>query len=145
MKKFKFTINGNDYETEIRNIEDNIAEVDVNGTVYSVEIKQEIKTPKTPKLVRTQVVPTADYDTQKTNKPSEAKGVGNIKAPLPGTILEIFVKVGDRVKVGDKLIVMEAMKMENNINSDKEGIVSAIKIQKGDTILEGTVLIEIGS
>ena len=145
MKKFKFTINGNDYETEIRNIEDNIAEVDVNGTVYSVEIKQEIKTPKTPKLVRTQAVPSADYDTKKTNNPSDAKGVGNIKAPLPGTILEIFVKVGDRVKVGDKLIVMEAMKMENNINSDKEGIVSAIKIQKGDTILEGTVLIEIGS
>ncbi len=123
MKKFKFTIQGNNYDVEILNYEDNIAEIDVNGTVYKVEIEKELQKVKTPKLVRTKVEPSAGGDIAKTSKPREKKGVGSIKAPLPGTILEVKVKPGDKVKVGDKLLIMEAMKMENNINSDREGTI----------------------
>ncbi len=143
MKKFKFKIHGNNYEVEILSLEDNIAEVDVNGSNYTVEIQQEIKVTKTPKLVRTHAVPSTDTNVAKTSKPSERKGAGTVKAPLPGTILEIKVKVGDKVKLGDRLLVMEAMKMENNINSDKEGIISVIKFNVGDSVLEGDILVEI--
>lgn len=145
MKKFKFTIRGNKYDVELLNIEDNIAEIDVNGSKYEVEIEQEVKTTKTPKLVRPQVVPSSEYDRAKTSKPTESKGAGHVKAPLPGTILQIFVKEGDIVKSGDKLLVMEAMKMENNITADTEGKVTAVKVKEGDAVLEGDVLVEIGS
>ncbi len=145
MKKFNFTIQGNNYEVEILNIEDNLAEIDVNGSVYQVELQQVVKQTKTPKLIRKPVVPSAESATAKTSKPSEKKGVGSIKAPLPGTILAVKVKVGDKVKIGDTLLIMEAMKMENNINSDKEGEISNIKIKEGDSVLEGDVLVEIGS
>lgn len=144
MKKFKFTISGNKYDVEILNIEDNIAEIEVNGSRYEVEVEHEQKTPKTPKLVRQPVVPSAETDKAKTSKPSEKKGAGNIKAPLPGTILQILVKEGDVVKSGDKLLVMEAMKMENNITADKEGTITSLKVKQGDNVLEGDVLVEIG-
>ncbi len=144
MKKFKFTIRGNKYSVELLNLEDNIAEIEVNGSRYEVEIEQEVKTSKTPKLVRSKAVPSSEYDKAKTSKPTEKKGAGAIKAPLPGTILEMKVKVGDVVKSGDLLLVMEAMKMENNITADKEGKVSAINVNNGDSVMEGDVLVEIG-
>ncbi|HSD63251.1 MAG TPA: biotin/lipoyl-containing protein [Ignavibacteriaceae bacterium] len=144
MKKFKFTIQGNNYDVEIINFEDNIAEIEVNGTVYKVDVQQEIKKVKTPKLMRTKIEPSAGGDIAKTSKPSEKKGVGLIRAPLPGTIVAVSVKSGDKVKVGDKLLVMEAMKMENNINSDREGTIESVKVKEGDTVLEGDLLVEIG-
>lgn len=145
MKKFKFTIQGNKYDVELKNIEDNIAEVEVNGTSYTVEIDSQKKVSKTPKLMRPKSYPSAESDKAKTAKPSSAKGTGHIKAPLPGTVLEIKVKEGDQVKSGDNLMVMEAMKMENNINADREGTITSIKVNNGDSVLEGDVLIEIGS
>ncbi|RPI74402.1 MAG: acetyl-CoA carboxylase biotin carboxyl carrier protein subunit, partial [Ignavibacteriales bacterium] len=99
MKKFKFTIQGNDYEVEVLNYEDDIAEIDINGAVYKVQVHREIKTTKTPKLIRTKVEPSSNADVPKTRKPGERKGVGVIKAPLPGTILSVSVKQGDKVKV----------------------------------------------
>lgn len=145
MKKFKFTIRGNKYDVELLNIEDNIAEIDVNGSKYEVEIEQEVKTTKTPKLIRPKVVPSSESDRAKTSKPTERKGAGLVKAPLPGIILQVLVKEGDLVKSGDKLLIMEAMKMENNITADTEGKVMAIKVKEGDAVLEGDVLVEIGS
>jgi len=145
MKKFSFTIRGNKYDVELQNIEDNIAEIEVNGSKYEVEIHKEIKTPKTPKLVRPKVFPSGEADKSKTAKPTARKGSGGINAPLPGTILEMKVKVGDEVKAGDTLLIMEAMKMENNIKADKAGKISEIKVNIGDSVLEGDLLIEIGS
>lgn len=144
MKKFSFTIRGNKYDVELQNIEENIAEIDVNGSKYEVEIHKEIKTSKTPKLVRPKVFPTGEADKAKTAKPEVRKGSGGINAPLPGTILEMKIKVGDEVKAGDLLLVMEAMKMENNIKADKNGTISAIKVNVGDSVLEGDLLVEIG-
>jgi biotin carboxyl carrier protein len=147
MKKFKFTIHGNKYEVNVVNVEDNIAEIDVNGTIYKVEVDKTIQQSKTPKLVRSVAVPSTDSATStiKTAPPKAPKGTGLIKSPLPGVILDIHVKVGDQIKIGTKLITLEAMKMENNINSDKEGTVKTINIGKGDSVLEGDVLIEIGA
>jgi len=146
MKNFKFTINGNEYEAEIIGIEENTAEVSVNGVIYSVEIDRKLQTIKTPKLVRTMAVPSTDShpSVSKTASPSSPKGTGSIKSPLPGVILEIYVREGDTVKIGQKLLMLEAMKMENNINADKEGRVASIRVGKGDSVMEGDVLIVIG-
>lgn len=146
MKKFKFVIHGNPYEVDVVNIEDNVAEIEVNGTSYKVEIDKKVQTPKTPKLVRSFASPSTEgtASAAKTANPTAPKGVGNIKAPLPGTILNVYVREGDAVKVGDKLLLLEAMKMENNINSDKEGKIVSIKVRAGDSVLEGDILIQIG-
>jgi glutaconyl-CoA/methylmalonyl-CoA decarboxylase subunit gamma len=146
MKRFKFTINGNRYETEILHIEDNIAEIEVNGTKYYVEVNRDIIPTKTPKLVRTTAVPSTDIhpSVAKTSSPAGHKGTGAVKSPLPGVILEMFVKEGDVVKVGQRLLVLEAMKMENNIDADKAGTITSILKHKGDSVMEGDVLIMIG-
>ena len=146
MKKFKFSINGNQYESAVINVEDNVAEIEINGTIYKVEVDKELKTSKTPKLVRPVAVPSTDFQPSvaKTSSPESPKGAGTIKSPLPGVILDVFVKEGDIVKRGQKLIVLEAMKMENNIESDKAGKILSISKGEGDSVMEGDVLIVIG-
>jgi len=146
MRKFKFTINGQAYDVDIKNVDDNIAELEVNGTPYTVEVDKTLQTTKTPKLMRSVAVPSTDThpSVAKTSSPESPKGTGHIMSPLPGVILEMHVKVGDTVKVGQKLLVLEAMKMENSIDSDKEGKVVAIAKHKGDSVMEGDLLISIG-
>lgn len=139
MKTYNFTINGNKYNVSINNIEGQVIDLEVNGTPYSVEVDKEIKQPtitKTPKLVRpaSQTVPSTD--TSNSNK-------GDINSPLPGTILDVFVKEGDKVTIGQKVILLEAMKMENNIDSDKEGVVTSVKVKQGDAVMEGDILLVI--
>lgn len=145
MKKFKLTINGNQYEVDIVNIEDNIAEVEVNGTKYQVEVDKKIQISKTPRLVRPVVSPSTDVvkSVAKTAGPNELKGTGNVKSPLPGVILYVHVKEGDVVKIGDRLLTLEAMKMENNVNADRGGKIIAVKVKPGDSVLEGDLLIQI--
>ena len=145
MKSYKFTINGNTYETNVINVEDNIAEIEINGTVYKVEVDKQLKQQKTPRLIRSAAVPSTDShpSVAKTSSPEGPKGTGTIKSPLPGVILDVFVREGDTVKMGQKLLLLEAMKMENNIEADKAGKVISIKRQKGDSVMEGDVLIVI--
>ncbi|HNX06152.1 MAG TPA: biotin/lipoyl-binding protein [Bacteroidales bacterium] len=146
MGKYKFKINEKQFDVEIANIDENIADVVVNGKAYKVEVEKSLQSTKTPKLVRTMAVPSTDGSPQtaKTASPSAPKGSGVVKSPLPGLILNIYVNVGDPVSIGQKIITLEAMKMENNINSDKEGKITSIKVKKGDSVMEGDVLIEIG-
>lgn len=146
MKKFKLTIEGNHYDVDIVSIEDNMAEVEVNGVVYKVEVDKKLQQTKTPKLVRSVVTPSTESSASiaKTSSPSAPKGAGFIKSPLPGVILNIHKKEGETVKIGERLITLEAMKMENNINADKEGVIKTIKVKVGDSVLEGDTLIEIG-
>ena len=94
MNKFKFTINGNAYDAEVIRIEDNSAQVSVNGITYAVEIDRKLQAIKTPTLVRTMAVPSTDShpSVSKTASPGAPKGTGSIKSPLPGVILDIFVK-----------------------------------------------------
>lgn len=141
MKKFKFKIRGNKYEVEINNFENNIAEIEVNGTKYEVEVEQEIKKQKTPKLVRAKV-PTTDKGS-KLKKDISTKKI-TIVAPLAGTIIKIMTKEGDEIKRGQTLMTMEAMKMENNILAEKDGVVKAIKVSEGQNVLQNDVLVEMG-
>lgn len=145
MKNYKLRINNKDYQVDVLGVEDSSATVRVNGVVYEVEVDRHIKSTKTPKLTRSAGVPSTDIETTtaKTAKPDAVKKSRNIKSPLPGKILDIFVNVGDKVKVGQTVLCLEAMKMENNINADKEGAVKSIQVQKNDTVLEGDLLIEL--
>lgn len=144
MKQFSFKIHGNNYKVDVIEVEDNIAQIEVNGSLFEVELEKEIKSAKTPKLIRSSVHHSGDSDRAKTRKPDAAKGTGVVKAPLPGTILEIKIREGDEIKAGDIMLIMEAMKMENEIKSAASGIVKSIKVHQGDAVLEGDVLVEIG-
>jgi biotin carboxyl carrier protein len=137
MNKFKFTIRGNEYDVEITSIEDNLATLEVNGTPYEVEIQQEKKQTKTPTLVRKVI-----KETSKVVEKKEGGSASPVKAPLPGTITEIKVNQGDIVKKGQVLIIMEAMKMENNVLAEKDGVIEKINVKPGDAVLQGDVLIE---
>jgi len=138
MKTYKFTISGNKYTVNIKSFEDNIAEIELNGTPYTVEMEQEIKTTKTPKLIRPEKPsPKAPEGLMK------GSGLSKITAPLPGTIFKVIVKEGDLVKKGDAVLIMEAMKMENNVLAEKEGVVKKILVKEGDSVLQGDLLIEI--
>ena len=134
MKEYKYKINGNLYNVVIGDIEDNIAHVEVNGTHYNVEMekKQKAAAPiARPRPAAVAAKPAA--------KPAAAKG--GVKSPLPGVILDIKVKEGDVVKKGQTVIILEAMKMENSINADRDGKITSIKVSKGESVLEGTDLI----
>ncbi len=139
MREYDFNIRGNDYHVELQNFEDNIAWIEVNGTRFKVEVKQEMKKTKTPVLIRKPIA-TNSSD----SKPKASPGLGTVKSPLPGTILSVKVSVGQEVKKGDVLMIMEAMKMENEIESELDGKVTAIKVKENDSVLEGDILIEIG-
>jgi glutaconyl-CoA/methylmalonyl-CoA decarboxylase subunit gamma len=145
MKNFKFNIDSKQYEVEVGSIDDNIAKVYVNGKLYTVEVDRQLKMTKTPTLVRTPAIPSTDSSpsTAKTANPNLPKGAGVIKSPLPGTIADVLIKVGDKVSAGQDIIVLEAMKMENSIKSSVEGVVSVIHVQKGSAVLEGDTLLEI--
>jgi glutaconyl-CoA/methylmalonyl-CoA decarboxylase subunit gamma len=147
MKNFKITVNNNTYDVNVLAFENTKVKVEVNGKPYEVAYEKPETASKTPTLVREKAATTSGGDSSKstalTSSPSERQGSGVIKSPLPGTIIKIFVKVGDAVKVGTNLLTWEAMKMENNLTSDREGKVKAIKVKPGDNILEGDVLVEI--
>lgn len=142
MKEFKFIINGNEYKVSIENVEDNIAQVEVNGTPYTVEMEKTVK--KLKPVSRPAAAPTTPAGEPVVQRHAASSTPGAVKSPLPGVILDVNVKVGDTVKLGQKIAVLEAMKMENNINADKAGQVKEVKVNKGDSVLEGADIIIIG-
>ena len=143
MKEYKYKINGNLYNVVIGDIEENIAHVEVNGTHYTVEMEKKPKAAPAPKpVVRPAAKPVAaPAAAAPVAKPAAGGAKSGVKSPLPGVILDIKVNVGDEVKKGQTLIILEAMKMENSINADKDGKVTAINVSKGESVLEGTDLV----
>ncbi len=143
MKEYKYTINGNKYEVTIAGIEDNIANVVVNGEEYKVEMEKEPE-PQKKKVV---VKPVAQQPAE-TQAPAEGGSArvnmnNAIKSPLPGVITEIKVAVGDEVKAGDTVVVLEAMKMANNLDAEKDGKVTAVLVKEGESVMEDTPLVVI--
>ena len=141
MKEYKYKINGNPYNVVIGDIEDNIAHVEVNGTHYTVEMEKKPKAAPAPKPVVRPAAKPAAAAPAAAPVARPAAGKSGVKSPLPGVILDIKVKEGDEVKKGQTVIILEAMKMENSINADKDGKVTAINVSKGESVLEGTDLV----
>ncbi|GHV00248.1 acetyl-CoA carboxylase biotin carboxyl carrier protein subunit [Bacteroidia bacterium] len=149
MKEYKMKINGNDYHVVVSTLEGNQATVAVNGVEYTAELEGVAVKPKTPQIVQQPAAMSTDYhpSTARTTPQEPPRGKGKetpVKSPLPGVILDVLVGVGDTVKRGQKLMVLEAMKMENNIDSDVEGVVRSIDKRKGDSVLEGDLLLTLG-
>ena len=141
MKKFKFTISGNQYEVEVQSFENDKAQVVVNGTQYEVDVEREKEEAKPVIAPRPKAAPAPAAAAAPVA--GDANGVKAV-APLPGTIMQIFVNVGDQVKRGDKILMYEAMKMENNYLAEVDGVIKDIKVKVGDNILQGAVLAIIG-
>lgn len=149
MNKFEYKVQGVDYEVEIEEMEGNIAKVSVNGIPFEVELKQPINPAKAitrPKVVApAPAAAAAAAPAAPVARPAAPAGAGSpVKAPLPGTISSVNVKVGDKVNVGDTVVVLEAMKMQNNIEAENSGTVTSILVNQGDSVMEGATLITIG-
>ena len=142
MKKFSFTINGNQYEVDILGFEENTAKVEVNGTQYNVEVQRDLQMTKTPTLVRAEPPKPLPRESRIPKSQSITSNV-SIKAPLPGTILSVLVKPGDKVTMGQKLLTMEAMKMENNVLSEKDGTIRVVNVKPGQNVAQNDILVEI--
>ena len=154
MNKYQYKVQGVDYEVEIEEVEGNIAKVNVNGIPFEVELQKPINAAKHPTMTRPKVeAPKAAAPTPPPAAPAAAPaqpaapaGAGTpVKAPLPGTIIEVKVQVGQQVNVGDVVLVLEAMKMQNNIEAEYAGTVTSITVKQGDTVMEGSVLLTIGN
>ena len=143
MKSFKYTINGNVYKVHINSIVDDVADVEVNGTPYHVKMEKPAKK-QIVSIKRPAQAPTTAAGDPVVSRPSTPSVAGAVKSPLPGVILSIDCKVGDAVKRGQKLLILEAMKMENTINADRDGKIVEIKVNKGDSVLEGADIVVIG-
>ena len=156
MNTYQYKVQGVDYEVEIAEVEGNIAKVSVNGIPFEVEMQQPINAAKHPNIAKRPApapaqgeektsAPVAAAPRTNTSAPSPAAAAGSsLRAPLPGTITTVQVKVGDTVAVGDVVIVLEAMKMQNNIEAESAGTVTAIHVNPGDAVMEGSVLLTIG-
>lgn len=155
MGKYNFRINGHDYQVDVNSVEGGIADVTVNGTDYKVELADAVPAPaqqavrpapQTDSTGAPAVTPQATApQAAQTATASAPQGKGEVvTAPLPGVILDIKVKVGDAVKAGQTVAVLEAMKMENEIESTASGTVTAVNAGKGDSVLEGAAIITIG-
>ena len=142
MKSFKYTINGNVYKVHINSVEEDIAEVEVNGTPYSVKMEKPAKKQMVA-LKRPAQAPTKASGEPVVSRPAGG-AAGAVRSPLPGVILSVDCKVGDTVKRGQKLLVLEAMKMKNTIPADRDGKIVEVKVNKGDSVLEGADLVIIG-
>ena len=165
MAKYQYTVKGIDYEVEIQDIEGNIANVTVNGIPFEAEMKQPVKLGKQKIKLGGLEVPAGSTSASATaspnstakasaDSPSSASGeqAGNttpisatggkpVVAPLPGTINDIKVKVGDKVNAGDTVVILEAMKMQNNIEAESSGVIASINVNKGDAVMEGDTLV----
>ena len=145
MKQYKFKINGNDYNVAINSTNGNLADVTVNGVSYQVEMENSM-----PAAAPVQGAPQASAPAPQPAAAAApapaAKPAGEGKAvtsPLPGVIIEVSVKEGDTVAAGQKVAVLEAMKMENEIQAEKAGVVTKIHVSKGDSVLEGASIVTI--
>lgn len=150
MKEYKFRINGNDYRVAVENVQDGVAKVSVNGTAYTVEVEGDGTV--APRPVKPVEVAPATYHATPQPAPTKlpvgapVSGAGEepLRSPLPGTLLEVRVAVGDSVRAGQTVMILEAMKMENNIDAPRAGMVKSIAKRPGDSVMEGEVLLTVG-
>lgn len=153
MSKYQYNVNGVNYDVEIEDIQGNIAVVNVNGRTFEVEMKHatkknaaatHVEAPK-PKVSVAAPTPAAAPVAPKPAPSPAAAGTGTkVFAPLPGTITEVKVAVGQTVKEGETVVILEAMKMQNNIEAEASGTITSVLVSKGDTVMEGTALVTIG-
>ena len=143
MKQYKYKVNGAQYDVTINEIQGQLAKVVVNGIPFDVEMQNSQLSEDNLPDVTTTAAPSAVPAAPVAAAPSGAGEGTPVKAPLPGVVTKINVSVGQQVKKGENVLVLEAMKMENNITAEADGTVSGIAVKAGDSVLEGAVLLTI--
>ncbi len=155
MIKYNFTINSHPYQVEVNRLEGETAKVTVNGHLYEVKIEggaaAGIKplskaSPATASSAASPVVSTSPAaGTNQATTPAKdrsiSQGETGVPAPLPGTITEVVVSQGQSIKKGERLLVLESMKIGNDITSPQDGTVKEILISKGDVVQEDQILV----
>ena len=154
MEKYSFKINGHDYEVEVESVSGQNAIVRVNGTEYDVEIGDDgtmsgteaagAEARNRDERAASGNGGNAGGSGSETADSGVPQGGETVTAPLPGVIVDVKVKVGDSVKAGQTVAVLEAMKMENEIEATVGGTVTAVNAAKGDSVLEGAPIVTIG-
>lgn len=152
MKQYKYTINGTQFDVTIDSINGSQAKVEVNGIPFEVTmhgsslVEEDLPTVST-EGAAAPAAPAAAPAAEPAAAPA-AKGVAGagtpVKAPLPGVVTKVLVQNGQAVKKGETVLVLEAMKMENNINAECDGAITGICVAPGDSVKEGTTLLTIG-
>ena len=152
MKQYKYTINGTQFDVTIDSINGSQAKVEVNGIPFEVTmhgsslVEEDLPTVST-EGAAAPAAPAAAPAAEPAAAPAAkgAAGAGTpVKAPLPGVVTKVLVANGQSVKKGDTVVVLEAMKMENNINAECDGAITGICVAPGDSVKEGTTLLTIG-
>ena len=152
MKQYKYTINGTQFDVTIDSINGSQAKVEVNGIPFEVTmhgsslVEEDLPTVST-EGAAAPTAPAAAPAAEPAAAPSAkgAAGAGTpVKAPLPGVVTKVLVQNGQAVKKGETVLVLEAMKMENNINAECDGAITGICVAPGDSVKEGTTLLTIG-
>ncbi len=153
MKQYKYTINGAQFDVTIESIAGQKAKVQVNGIPFDVEMQGSALTEgdlptvaaDAPAAAAAPAAPAAEAPAAAPAAAKGAAGAGTpVKAPLPGVVTKVLVSAGQAVKKGDTVLVLEAMKMENNITAEADGSVTGICVAAGDSVMEGTTLLTIG-
>ncbi len=145
MPEYTVTISGNTYLVGIGRLEDDQIEVRLGDRTFTATVESSTRKPaKTPTIVREKRVHDASASPDRTTAPGELASKGDILSPLPGNMLKLLVKQGDRVEKGQIVAIMEAMKMENEIESPHSGIVSKVVVHEGDIVLENAIIMSIG-
>lgn len=144
MKEYKFKINGKDFHVAVNGISGTKADVTVNGVNYDVELENAVAPVQQAAPAQTApVAPVAAAPKAPAAASAPATGGKTITSPLPGVIISVDVKEGSVVKRGQKVAVIEAMKMENDILADADGTVTAVHVSKGDTVAEDAKIVTI--
>ena len=134
MREFKFTIDGKQINAAVNELEDNFAEVTINGKTYKVELeKEEAPAAAAVRRPAAAAAPAA----------AAPAGLMTVKSPLPGSIVKVLVKAGQAVKKGDVLLTMESMKMENNVAAEADGTVKAVYVEPGKTVMQDDKLLDL--
>ncbi|MGN0199944.1 MAG: biotin/lipoyl-containing protein [Candidatus Cryptobacteroides sp.] len=144
MKEYKFKIGGKEFNVVVNSINGNKADVTVNGVNYDVDMENASPVAAPVQAPATQAAPAPAAAPAPTAAPAASGSGKAIVSPLPGVIISVEVKEGAAVKKGQRVAVIEAMKMENDILSDVDGTVTAIHVSKGDTVAEDAKIVTIG-
>ena len=147
MKQYKYKVNGAQYDVTIDSIVGNIAKVEVNGIPFEVEmqgsslVEEDLPTQVADETAAPAVAAAPAAVEAAPAAPAGAAGAVSVTAPMPGNILDVKVKAGDSVKAGDTLLILEAMKMENEISAPQDGTIASVNVRKGDVVNSGDLLI----
>lgn len=141
--KINVTIAGEIYEVDIKDLNARPIIAEVNGQIVEVFPEEAQASAPQPRPAIPETPPASPVVVRRPATPTPTAGSGGVTAPLPGTIVSIDVKPGDRVKKGDTLLILEAMKMKNAVRSDADGVIAEVFVNQGDLVKHGQVLVSL--